>query len=189
MRRGIRSGGGAGRRQASRRSSGAGRRRSAAVWALAVVAVAGCYNVGVVPPPGITRVAVPFFRNETFPLERDLEYAITREIRTRLEEQTSCILVSGEDAADAVLEGAVIRFQESVAAEDGIDRPVRSFAYAEITVKFRRTGPQGEIIFADTFPVRVAFQAGTGRDTAKEEMVRRIADRVLAWAFTTWVEE
>ena len=157
--------------------------------ALAIAAaslLAGCYTVGVVPPAGVTRIAVPFFRNDTFPFERDLEYDLTREIRTRLEQQTDCILVSDESNADAVLEGAVKSFREQVAAEDSLDRPTREFILADVWVRFRGAGSNTKVFFADTWQERVAFVAGGGRDSARGELVRRIADRVIAYALTTW---
>lgn len=149
--------------------------------------LAGCYSFGVEPPPGVKRVAVPIFRNDTFPMERGLELELTRAVRRRIEEQSTCILVSDPGTADAVLDGTVKSYRESVQAEDTLDRPVRSVATAQVFVRFRRTGPNGEVFFAETFPPeRVAFLTGAGRDTAKEELVQRIADKVLAWAFTTW---
>ena len=151
--------------------------------------VAGCYHVGVVPPPRVTRVAIPFFRNDTFPLERGLEFDLTRAVRQRLEEQTTCVLVSDPESADAVLEGTLKSYSESIQAEDPLDRPIRSVAIAQVHVRFQRTGPGGEVFFDETFPPeRVSFVAGSARNAAKEELVRRISDRILAWAFTTWEE-
>jgi hypothetical protein len=154
-----------------------------------VALAAGCYHVGVIPPAGVERIAVPFFRNDTFPLERDLEYALTREVRTRLQEQTACRLASREAEADAVLEGTIKSFRENVAAEDALDRAVRSYAFAEVAVTFRRAGPDGEILFRDTWLEKTAFRSDRGREGAKEELVRRIADRILAVALTTWADE
>jgi hypothetical protein len=152
----------------------------------ALVLLAGCYNVGVVPPTGITSVTVPFFRNNTFPMERDLEYDLTREVRIRLEQQTALRLVSSENEADAVLEGTLNSFRESVAAEDALDRAVRSYAFAEVSIRFRRSGPDGEVLFADTWQERTAFLSGAGRESARQTLVQRIADRVLAVAVNTW---
>ena len=151
--------------------------------------VAGCYTVGVVPPEGVSRITVPFFKNETFPLERDLEYDLTREVRKRLEEQTDCILVSSEADADAVLEGKLLSFREVVAAEDQLDRPVRSYAFASVSVTFRRAGSGGEIFFTDTWEEKTAFMTDSGRSSAREALVRRIADRIIAEAITTWETE
>jgi len=158
-------------------------RLAAAAGLLAVVVVCGCYHIGVVPPRGIKRIAVPFFSNETFPLERDLEYDLTREVRRRIEEETDLELVSDPAAADAVLEGTLQAFRESVAAEDKLDRPVRSYVYATVSVTLRRGE---EVLFQDTWQERTAFLTASGRTSAREGLVRRIADRIVAVALSNW---
>ncbi len=164
-------------------------RRAQPATPVALLAAFGCYTVGVVPPAGVRSIAIPFFRNETFPMERDLEYDLTREVRTRLEEQTGLRLAASESESDAVLEGTLNSFRESVAAEDVLDRAVRSFAVAEVSIRLRRSGPEGEVLFADTWQERTAFLSGAGRESAKEELVRRIAERIIAVALTTWEVE
>ncbi len=54
------------------------------------------------------------------------------------------------------------------------------------SVRFRAAGSKTKVYFADTWQERVAFVAGGGRESAREELVRRIADHVIAYALTTW---
>lgn len=158
--------------------------RVTALFLLTAV-LAGCYHVGVIPPPGVNCVAVPMVRNNTVPFQRDFEDALTRALREKIEMQTSLAVVPGEDRADAVLEGTLESFTENVKAEDQLDRAVHSYATARIKVLFRRTGEPGEVFFEDTWTETAHFRTASGIGTAKDEMVRRLTDRVLAM-MSTW---
>lgn len=152
----------------------------AAAWA------AGCYHVGIVPQEGVSRVYVPFFRNETFPYERGLEYDLTAAVRRGLEEQTALVPVGSEAEADAVLEGVVKSFRSNIRAEDRLGAAVRSSANVEIHVVLRRAGIDGETLVSMPLHEHVTFHTASGLGDAKDEVVRRVADRILAMAFTSW---
>lgn len=68
-------------------------------------ALGGCYQVGVEPVEGATRLAVPIFQNRT--LRREVEHALTRHVRREVLETTPLHLASEEGGADLVLRGSV----------------------------------------------------------------------------------
>ena len=56
--------------------------RSNGALLLLVVALVGCgYTLGYRRPEGVFNLAVPVFRNETFPLRREIEIELTRAVR------------------------------------------------------------------------------------------------------------
>ncbi len=68
---------------------------------LLILSSLGCgYSAGYKMPPGVIKLAVPMFENQTFPLRREIEYDMTRAVRQELELRTDAILVArgGEDA-------------------------------------------------------------------------------------------
>lgn len=59
--------------------------RNALLWGLLTVLVCGCgYAAGYRLPGGVEVVNVPVFDNQTFPLRRDVELDLTRQIVTLL---------------------------------------------------------------------------------------------------------
>lgn len=159
----------------------------AAVWA--ALGAAGCYTVGVVPPPGVSRILVPFAVNETFPYEREIEYDMTRELRRRIEMQSPCIPVTDAADADAALRVMIKSYRQNVVAEDRLDRPVYAHAELAVHVDFRRVGgPDAEVFFNDTLHDRFTFRADAGFEAARRDIVRRLADRILAEVLNTWDE-
>lgn len=151
-------------------------------------ASAGCYTVGVVTPSGVSRIYVPFVKNETFPYERDIEYDMTRELRRQIEVQSACIPVTSEADADAALRVVVKGYRQSVVAEDRQDRPTYAHASIDVQIDFRRIGPDGEVFYHDTLNDRVTFRTETGFGAARQEVVRRVVDRILAQALNSWEE-
>ncbi len=167
---------------------GLARAGTAGVVVCAALGAGGCYTVGVVPPPGVTRIMVPFVANETFPYERDIEYDMTRELRRRIEVQSACIPVTDAGNADAALRVAIKAYRQNVVAEDRLDRPLYAHAEIDVHVDFRRLGPDGEVFFNDTLHDRFTFRTDTGFEAARREIVRRVADRILVEVLTAWDE-
>ncbi len=162
--------------------------RRAAAAACLVFVSAGCYNVGVKPPAGVSSIFVPFVKNETFPYEREIEYDMTRELRRQIEVQSACIPVTSEAAADAILRAVVKSYRQTVVAEDRQDRPLYAHATIDVHVDFRRVGPDGEVFFRDTVHDQFTFRTDTGFAAARREIIHRVVDRILAEALNSWDE-
>ncbi|HAK96122.1 MAG TPA: hypothetical protein DCM87_14295 [Planctomycetes bacterium] len=168
---------------------GLARAGTAGAAVCAVLGAAGCYTVGVVPPPGVNRILVPFVANETFPYEREIEYDMTRELRRQIEVQSPCVPVTDEANADAALRVTVKAYRQNVVAEDRLDRPVYAHAEIDVHVDFRRVGgPDAEVFFNDTLHDRFTFRTDAGFEAARRDIVRRVADRILAEVLTAWDE-
>ena len=81
----------------------------------------GCgYRLGVQAPPGVYRIAVPTFTNQTFPLRRDIETELTSALREEIQGRTALRLVP-DGRSDMTVYGWVREFRERVLAEGGLD--------------------------------------------------------------------
>ena len=145
-----------------------------------VLLVSGCgYTLGYRLPEGVFRLAVPTFRNETFPLRREIEQELTRAVRRELELRTDANLVESR-RADAVLEGTVLSFQEAVVTEGA--RDVATERSIEVVTRIRvfRTKDGTDILNTEirdheTFSVF----AGETQEDARARAVRKIAERIV----------
>ncbi|MFQ5655058.1 MAG: LPS assembly lipoprotein LptE [Planctomycetota bacterium] len=141
---------------------------------------AGCgYSSASRLPEGVQRLAVQVFRNETFPLRRDLEYDLARVLRQELELRSGAVIVE-RSRADAVLEGAILSFREGVLAE-GPGDTVRESSI-DLTVLFRlvRSG-DGSVVVESTVSDHAAFSVARGETIgdARREAIREIAGRII----------
>ncbi len=97
-----------------------------ALLGLTLMASAGCgYSLGYRAPSSVTSVAVPMFHNATFPLRRELEFALTSATREQIQTRTSMVLVDS-DEADMVVQGTIRDFDERVVAEGRNDEKLES---------------------------------------------------------------
>lgn len=158
------------------------------VLALAALALAGCYHVGVEPVAGGATVAVPIFQNRT--LRREVEHTLTRHVRREVLETTPLHLAAEGDA-DLVIRGAVHDVQESAL----IVGAALEVQHAAITVSVRfavfdRSGAMtsGEDADGDGRPdgeyVRVGYaeftaSRGETRESAMDEALRDVAEMVV----------
>ncbi|MCI0651257.1 MAG: LPS assembly lipoprotein LptE [Planctomycetes bacterium] len=157
--------------------------------ALLACAICGCgYSSGYRLPEGIYTIAVPIFRNETFPLRREVEYDVTRAVRQELESRTD-LAFAARESADGVLEGAVVHFQEGVLSEGRLDAVQESDLYLTVRMKLTRTR-DGEVLFEREVADHAAYSALRGEtlEVARREAVSEIARRLVA-ELESWVDE
>lgn len=142
---------------------------------------AGCgYTSGYRMPEGVHALAVPIFRNETFPLRREVEFDLTRAVRREFESRTDVRLVD-RDRADAVLEGTVVEFEERILSEGRND--VVQESSVEIGVRCRLVNvASGEVLFDEHIRDQSSFSPLRGEtvDTARAESIDEIAERLVA---------
>lgn len=148
---------------------------------LTTMGLSGCgYSLGYRMPEGVRRLAVPLFRNETFPLRREIEYELTRALRQVLELETDVRLVSRSDA-EAVLEGTVISVFDRVLTEGPLDQVEESSLTVTTLIQLLRTS-DGEVILERTITDTAAFsvQGGETEEGARREAIDEIAERIVA---------
>lgn len=155
---------------------------------LALLALGGCYHVGVEPVEDARTIAVPVFQNET--LRREVEHALTRHVRREVLEATPLHL-EREGGAALVLRGSVAAVDEAVL----IAGPAEEVVHGGVTITSRfgvydRAGALvvGEDADADGRPdapfVRQGYaefsrSRGESRDTAYDEALRDLAEMVV----------
>lgn len=147
---------------------------------LCLAGSAGCgYTLGFREPDGIRRLAVPIFRNETFPLRREIEFDLTRAVRRQLEVGTDFVL-SAEDRADATLEGTIISARQRVLSEGPLDRVEESSL--TVTVRIQLVRRDGTLVLDRWVTDNAAFfvSAGETEEGARLEAVAQLAERIVA---------
>ncbi len=148
---------------------------------LAVLCVLGCgYSTGYRLPAGVFKVAVPIFENQTFPLRREIEYDLTRSLRQELELRTDAILVPAAQA-DAVLEGTILSFEESVLTEGRLDTVQESSVFMRVRIRFVRSR-DGSVLLDRIVSDQASFSQLRGEtlDDARNEAINEIAERIVA---------
>ncbi len=122
----------------------------------------GCgYSSGYRLPDDVRSVAVPIFRNETFPLRRDVELDLTRAVKEELELRSDARVVAESANADAVLEGIVIEFEEGVLTEGPGDARQDSGIVVRVQIRLVRTRDGSELV-ARTISDYAAFSNQVG---------------------------
>jgi len=124
---------------------------------------------------------VPIFRNETFPLRREVEIDLTREVKQELTLRCDAQVVADGASADALLEGIVLDFQEGVLTEGPDDAVQESGISVLVRIRLVRTR-DGSQLLERTVSDYAAYsnQAGETIDVARDEAIREIARRIVA---------
>jgi hypothetical protein len=154
-------------------------RRSVLLVLGLAAAPAGCgYGLGYRTPPSVVRVAVPIFDNQTFPLRREIEYALTSEFRKAIQTRTELVLAS-EDDADMAIYGTIKDFQERVVAEGENDRKLESTVFIRVLLivedyqNARRREERVEVAEP------LSTEAGQPIEAATARAIQKLADRML----------
>ena len=157
-------------------------RMALAALAACAILAAGCgYRAGFVVREDIRTVAVPVFANRTF--YRDIEIDVTRAVIDELEKTTPYRIVHSA-TADAVLEGAIVRYRTPVLVEDAADDPVESEVVIAVEVTLRETAT-GRILSTAFVQESETFSAAAGAYelSTRPLLFRRVARLVAERAF------
>jgi hypothetical protein len=156
--------------------------RSLLLSILLCLTLGGCgYSSGYRLPDGVGSLAVPIFRNETFPLRRDVEIDLTREVKEELRLRSDARVVADAYQADAVLEGVILEFQEGVLTEGALDQVQESGIVIRVRIRLVRTRDGSQLVEREISDY-AAFsnQAGETIEVARAEAVRELARRIVA---------
>lgn len=159
----------------------AGRRHLCPAVLLASFALIGCgYTTGYRLPGDVTRLSVPIFRNDTFPLRREVEYDLTRAVRRELQVRSDVDLVT-QDRAQAVLEGDITSFRQGVATEGPGDTVQDSSIQLVVRVRLRQI-PSGQVLVDRDISDSTTFSvlAGETLDDARAKAIQDLAKRIVA---------
>lgn len=141
----------------------------------------GCgYHLGYRMPERVQRLAVPVFRNDTFPLRREIEFDLTRAVRQELELRTDVQLVSSAEA-EAVLEGVILSFKERVLTEGPLDRIDESSLAVAVRMRLRRA--DGTLLFERLVRDDAAYSRRDGEtlEDARRRAIQDIAERIVVY--------
>jgi hypothetical protein len=147
----------------------------------AVTSLPGCgYSSGFALPDDVGTVAVPIFRNETFPLRRDVELDLTRSVKEEFELRSDARVVSDVASADAILEGTVIEFDQGVLAEGVADTVQEAGIRILVRIRLVRTRDGSQLV-ERTISDYQAFtgQPGDGLESARDFAIRELARRIV----------
>lgn len=139
----------------------------------------GCgYRLGVRTPPGVYRIAVPTFTNQTFPLRRDIETELTSALREEIQGRTALRLVS-DGQSDMTVYGWVREFRERVLAEGELDEKLESMISIRIDLRIEdyvnKTVREEKVV--ETQPLSVS--RGESIDTARKRAIDNLAEKIL----------
>ncbi len=143
---------------------------------------AGCgYSTGFVLPEGTRTIAVPIFRNETFPLRRDLEVELTRAVKRELQLRTDARVVADRASADAVLEGIILDFSQGVLAEGADDEVQESGIVVRVRIRLIRARDGSELVGQTDIREDEPYSnvAGETIDLARGRVVEELARSVV----------
>ena len=152
---------------------------------LAPVTSGGCgYHLGHRPPPSVQTIAVPIFDNVTFPLRRDIEYALTSALRREIQVRTPLRLVD-DDSADMTVYGKVAEFQERTVAETATDRKLESRfrITVHLVIEDYVNGTVTRKTVKDTEPFSI--EPGQTLDAAQRRAVDNLSEKILL-AIEAW---
>lgn len=139
----------------------------------------GCgYRLGVQSPPGVYRIAVPTFTNQTFPLRRDIETELTSALRQEIQGRTALrLVVDGE--SDMTVYGWVREFRERVLAEGERDEKLESMISVRIDLRIEdyANGTVREEVVVENQPLSIS--RGETVDAARRRAVDNLAEKIL----------
>jgi len=127
---------------------------------------------------GMERIFVPYFQNDTF--YRGLEERLTLEVLARVHERADLRLVD-RGAADLILEGRVVDFEQRVLSENTDNRTLESSAIVTVQVKVVRVS-DGQVMRQETLTDRAEFFRGLGEtlETAEDESFKTLSHRIVS---------
>lgn len=150
------------------------------VGLLLLVVTTGCgYTLGYRMPADIDDVCVPTFANKTFPLRREIEFDLTRAVRQELQLRSDVNIVSRSNS-DALLEGTVLSFQESVLTEGPHDAVQDASIVVRVHVRLIRTA-DGSVLFDDIISDQQSYSIlrGESVDDARFKAILSLARRIV----------
>jgi hypothetical protein len=111
----------------------------AALAAIVLAALTGCYNIR--PPfnKEIKTVYVPIFRSLSF--RKDLNLQLTERVQKEIERRTPYKVVGSPEGADAILEGVINYADKNLAVESPYNLPRHLIALMTVEVKFYDNRP------------------------------------------------
>jgi len=154
----------------------------------AALLLAGCgYTAKSRLPEGLSTVAVPVFRNQTF--RRDIDLELAQALRKEIRAKTSLKVVDLKDrAAQSVLEGEILDFRLAKLKEDRQDQVIeyRVSLIADVTLRDLRTD---KVIYSvEELSRRAEFLVSRGEaiGTARQEAVRELAREIVSHVLNRW---
>jgi len=141
--------------------------------------LSGCgYRLGVQTPPGVYRIAVPTFTNQTFPLRRDIDTELTSPLRREIQGRTALRLVADGDS-DMTVYGWVREFRERVLAEGELDEKLESMVSIRIDLRIEDyvNGTVREETVVENQPLSTS--RGESIDAARGRAVDNLAEKIL----------
>lgn len=158
------------------------------VPAYAALLLAGCgYTAKSRLPEGLSTVAVPVFRNQTF--QKDIDLELAQELRKEIRAKTNLKVVDLKDrAAQSVLEGEILDFQLSKLKEDREDEVIEYGVSLIVDVALRDLRTDKVLYSAKKLSRRAEFLVNRGEaiGAARQEAVRELAREIVSHVLNRW---
>jgi hypothetical protein len=157
--------------------------RGAAVVALVA---AGCgYSLGYRAPSEARSIAVPIFRNATFPIRREVEFELSNRVRQELGRLSSLRLADSEDA-DLILRGTIVEFRESLVVEGRGDEKIESnlVAVVDCVLENRLAGGarrEFRVTTSEPFSTALGETLADRRGRALQDLAQRVVLGAEDW--------
>jgi len=161
-------------------------KRSRLLAVLPALFVAGCgYTAKARLPEGLSNVAVPIFRNQTF--RRDVELELAQALRKEIRAKTHLKVVDAKNA-HSVLEGEITDFNLARLREDREDEVIEYQLRLNVDVTFRDLRTDKVIYSVKNLGRRAEFLVSKGEaiQKAREEAVRELAREIVSQVVNRW---
>lgn len=163
--------------------------------AVLILSLAGCgYTQKTLLPGGIQTIYIPTFRNaipasELYAYRPGLEIDVTNAVIKRFNYDGNLRVVSRE-RADAVLEGAIIAYEQEALRFTSADRPLEQRLHLVVDIKLinQKTGETifHEPNFSGTTLFELNDEQGARRISAAEDAVARLARNIVDRVVEDW---
>ncbi len=153
---------------------------------LLIGAATGCgYSSRSILKQNVGTVYIPIFDNETF--RRGLEFGLTKALKDEIMFKTQLKIANKEDA-DSIIEGVVVKFDESVMIVDSEDNIMESRIFIRVDFIWRdlRSGRAIVQYKGVTSPTEFVVKRGETIESAKNEAYVDIAERIVDLMNERW---
>ncbi|MFH1998104.1 MAG: LPS assembly lipoprotein LptE [Planctomycetota bacterium] len=142
--------------------------------------ISGCsgWSMGPFTIEGLTRVYVPYFENETF--YREVELDLTRQVISRIQQRADLDLAD-ENSAELIIKGRIISYQLNVLSEDATDTVLSESAQIGVHIMVYRASDHKvlrDIILYDSEVYNQLLNQTL--ETARSQSFVRLSQKIVA---------
>ena len=156
------------------------------------IAVSGCFRysfTGTSIPEDVNSIYIPFFADQSSSGVGNLDGRLNDALIERFINQTRLQLANSRSAADAVLEGAIVRYNNGPFSITGEEETSLNEVTINVSATYQYTNkkePEWNKSFSGAATYDTNDDPIEGENTAAEEALSRVADNMFNDAVSGW---